>query len=119
METTVALKKRLRKMINDIIPSGGTDNDVTFSDGELDDLLKESENIYQAAAEAWAIKAGLLQGEIESYSAGNEKYDLTPLKDRLQHALSMGRMYEDKAASLVIEEPQGSIMLKFKSPDVI
>lgn len=119
MEPTVALKKRLRKMINDIVPPRGSDEDAIFSDVELDDLLKESENIYQAAAEAWTIKAGLLQGEIESYSAGNEKYDLTPLKDRLQHALSMGRMYEDKAASLEIEEPQGSFMLKFKSPDVI
>lgn len=106
-------------MINDLIPAGGSDEDTTFSDLELDDIISESNNIYRAASEAWSIKASLLQGEIESYSAGNEKYELTPLKDRLHHALSMSRMYEEKAESLEAEEPQGSVILKFKSPDVI
>jgi hypothetical protein len=117
MEPTVSIKKRLRKMINDMIPSGGTDNDVTFSDAELDDILRESENVYYAAYECWTIKAGMLQGDIESYSAGNEKYDLTSLKDKFEHALRMAQKYKEQADEM--ENTQTSVFLKFKSPDVI
>lgn len=117
MEPTEDLRSRLRKMINDMIPQGGSDSDATFSDAELDDVLKESSNINYAASELWTIKAGLLQCDIESYSAGNEKYDLTSLKDRLNHALSMAQKYKEQAESM--GKDQNSVIFKFKTPDVI
>lgn len=117
MKPTQALRDRLRKMINDTIPKGGTDSDAAFSDAELDDILKESSNIYFAASELWTLKAGMLQGDIESYSAGNEKYDLTSLKDKLSYFLSMAKKYKEQSDE--IEGAQSSVILKFKTPDVI
>ncbi|MGE7672975.1 hypothetical protein ACQKMV_05225 [Lysinibacillus sp. NPDC094403] len=117
MEPTVALRERLRKMINDRIPKGGTDKETTFSNAELDDMLRESESIYYAASEGWTIKAGLLEGDIEGYSAGNEKYELTKLQDRLAHALRMAQKYKDQSEE--VEEQQPSLLLKFKGPDVM
>lgn len=120
MEPTESLRKRLRRMISDTIPNGGTDNDATFSDDELNEILEESSNIYQAASELWTLKAGMLQGDIESYSAGNERYDLTSLKDRLEFCLSMAKKYKEQAEEVAKQEPgNGSFILKFKSPDVI
>lgn len=117
MEPTEALRDRLRKMINDMVPKGGTDKDATFSDAELNDILKESTNIYYAASELWTLKAGMLQGDIESYSAGNEKYDLTSLKDKLSFFLSMAKKYKEQADEM--ENTQTSVIFKFKTPDVM
>lgn len=117
MEPTQALRDRLRKMINDMIPKDGTEEDVTFSDAELDDILQGSANIYYAASELWMLKAGMLQGDIESYTAGNEKYDLTSLKDQLSFFLSMAQKYREQGDDT--ENVQGSVILKFKSPDVM
>src|SRR5690625_3114750 len=114
MEPTEALRKRLRKMINDLVPKGGTEEDASFSDVELDDILNESSNIYYAASELWTLKAGMLQGDIESYTAGNEKYDLTSLKDQLSFFLSMAQRHKEQADDT--ENVQGSVMLKFKTP---
>lgn len=117
MEPTIALRERLRKMINDKIPQGGTDKDAVFSNAELDDILQESESIYYAASEGWTIKAGLLEGDIEGYSAGNEKYELTKLQDRLAHALRMAQKYKDQAKEA--EEQQPSFLLRCSAPDVM
>lgn len=117
MEPTKALRDRLRKMINDMTPKDGTEEDVAFSNAELDDILKESSNIYYAASELWTLKAGMLQGDIESYSAGNEKYDLTSLKDQLSFFLSMASKYKQQSDDS--ENVQGSVMLKFKPPKVM
>lgn len=117
MEPTRALRDRLRKMINDMIPQGGTDSDATFSDDELDGFIRESSNIYYVASELWVLKAGMLQDDIESYSAGNEKYDMTSLKDRLSHYLLMAERYKEKAEQ--DDGGQSSVILKFNTPDVM
>lgn len=117
MKPTKGLRDRLRKMINDMIPKDGTEKDVSFSDAELDDILKESTNIYYAASELWTLKAGMLQGDIESYTAGNEKYDLTSLKDQLSFFLSMAQRYKSQGDDT--ENVQGSVILKFRTPDVM
>lgn len=117
MKSTKALRSRLRKMINDLIIDDD-DSKADFSNEELDLIIEESTSIYKAAAEVWTIKASMLQGDIESYSSGNERYDLSSLKDRLDHALKMVDIYSGKETN-VEEEMQGSIMFKFKSPDVL
>lgn len=120
MEITEALRKRLRRMIGDRIPEGGTDEDAAFSDDELDEILEESSNIYEAASVLWTLKAGMLQGDIESYAAGNERYDLTSLKDKLDFCLSMAKKYKEQAEEAAdSEQNYGSVILKFKTPDVM
>lgn len=120
MDPTESLRKRLRRMINDVVPKNETGSGPEFSDEELNDILKESTNIYYAASEIWTLKAGMLQGDIESYSAGNEKYDLTSLKDQLNFFLSMANKYKEKSDEAGNdEEIQGSVILKFKPPKVM
>lgn len=114
MEVSTPTIIRMRKMIND---QEGENN--TFSDEELEAILLESACIYSAAAEAWMIKASLLQGDIESYSTGNEKYDMTSLKDKLNHALKMTEIYQARAKPPDDELPNHSVMLKFRTPDVM
>lgn len=118
MEVTNELITRLRKMVNDMVLGAEGAAEPLFSDAELTMMLEDAESIYQAAAEAWTIKAALLQGDIESYSVGDEKYELTSLKDRLDNALKMATKYEQKALAAA-DVPQGSVMLKFQTPDVL
>lgn len=119
MEPTKALRDRLRILINDVIPDGGTDDGATFSDDELNDMIKESSNVYYAAYEGWTIKAGMLEGDIESYTAGNEKYDMTSLKDRLNHYLFMADRYKAKAEEEDCSSSQTAVILKFRPPRVM
>ncbi|EGQ21075.1 hypothetical protein HMPREF9372_3358 [Sporosarcina newyorkensis 2681] len=106
-------------MVNDPIPSG-VDEEPLFSDEDLLLMFLEHVSIFGMAAEIWTIKAGLIQGDIQSYSAGNEKYDLTSMKDRYTHALAMAKMYKEKADELIEdEETSGGMMLKFRIPDVM
>ena len=70
----------------------------------------------------WIIKAGLLQGDIEKYSVGQEEYSLTSLKDQLSHALAMAEQYTAMAETT---GPAGSapvtsgVILKISKPEVI
>lgn len=114
MTPTAELRARLRKLLNEQIPDGGSETDTKFLDSELDELLTESNTVYSAAAAGWTIKAGLLQSQIESYSAGQERYDLTSLKDQLSHALTMAEKYAMLAKTNI-----GSVILKLSPPEVL
>lgn len=113
--------KRLRLMVND--PNPNNEGLIPlFSDEELALMFLEHQSIFGLAAEIWSIKAGLIEGDIQSYSAGNEKYDLTSMKDRYTHALAMVKLYKDKEAEWLIDiedDTNGSMMLKFRIPDVM
>ena len=114
MIPTAELRTRLRKLLNEKIPANGTEADTNFLDSELDQLLTEATSIYGAAAAGWAEKAALLQGQIESYSVGQEKYDLTSLKDQLDHALKMAEQYKN------MSKGNGTgIILKVSPPEVL
>lgn len=114
MTPTPELRTRLRKLLNETIPSGGTESDTRFLESELDELLTEATTVYSATAVGWTMKAGLLQGQIESYSTGQEKYDMTSLKDQLSHALAMAQQYSNMSRS-----SGGSIILSFEPPGVL
>ncbi|MFW5436567.1 hypothetical protein [Paenibacillus apiarius] len=113
MEPTVALRVRLRRLLNEV----GAEADTNFTDAEIDMLLTEADSIYAAASAGWMEKAGLLQGDIESYSTGTEKYDLTSLKDRLEHALSMVQQYAKMAEASGTST--GSFMFQVRPPEVL
>lgn len=119
MEPTELLRIRLRKMLNERIPELGTEADTNFLDAELNQLLVESASLNVAAAAGWREKAGLLQGDIESYSTGTEKYDLTSLKDRLNHALAMAAQYDAAAVSEKESTAPGSFILGVCPPGVL
>ncbi|AJA42409.1 hypothetical protein AJ85_05675 [Alkalihalobacillus alcalophilus ATCC 27647 = CGMCC 1.3604] len=122
MKATVELQERLRLMLNDRIPKGGSEEDATFSNAEIVNLLEEATTIYKGAAVGWTLKAALLQGDIESYGVGQEKYDLTSLKDQYEHALAMAKQY----SVLALEQEETATgsrrsgrMLKVKRPRVL
>lgn len=119
MTPTSELLVRIRKYLNETIPAGGTDADTRFLDSELEELLTEAENVYQAASKGWVIKASLLQGDIESYSVGQEKYDLTSLKDQLSHAVTMANQYASLGASAAGGKVSSGVILKLSKPEVI
>lgn len=112
--------KRLRLMVNDPIPSVEGEEPL-FTEDVLLLMFIEHKSIFGMAAEIWTIKAGLIQGDIQSYSTGNEKYDLTSMKDRYTHALAMAKLYKEKAEEVldVEEEGAGGMFLKFRIPDVM
>lgn len=112
MEPTPVLRARLRRLLNEV----GPESETNFTDAEIDELLQETDSLYGAASAGWLEKAGLLQGDIESYSAGTEKYDLTPLKDKLNHALSMAQQYSRMADSAA---NGGSFMIRVQPPRVM
>lgn len=114
MTPTAELRARLRKLLNEQIPAGGSEADTRFLDSDLDTLLIEATSIYGAAAAGWTMKAGMLQGQIESYSVGQERYDLTSLKDQLAHALAMAQQYASMARM-----SGGGVVLRLTPPEVL
>jgi hypothetical protein len=119
MEATAQLRTRLRKLLNERVPEGGTEGNTNFTDFDLDALLTESDSLDSAVAKGWTEKAGLLQADIESYSIGSEKYDLTSLKDRLNHALAMAKQYETAAAAAKETANYGSYLFGVRPPEVL
>lgn len=117
MTPTEELRTKLRKLLDERIPEGGSDADTRFTDADIDELLIDATNIYEAAAAGWTLKAGMFQrelGEIESYSVGQERYDMRKLQDMVNYALKMAETYSRMAASSM-----GSFILKFTPPEVL
>lgn len=114
MTPTPELRTKLRKLLNETIPTDGSEADTNLLDSEIDDLLRDAANIYAAAAAGWTMKAGMLQEKTESYSLGQEKYDTTSLKDQLTHALTMAQQYAGMAKSST-----GSMIMKLSRPKVL
>ena len=117
MTPTTELRTKLRKLLDERIPEDGSDTDTRFSDTDLDELLIDAINIYEAAAAGWTLKAGMFQrelGQIESYAVGQERYDMRKLQDMVNYALKMAETYSRMATSRM-----GSVILKFKPPEVL
>lgn len=117
MTPTEELREELRELLDEVIPEGGSESDTRFTDAQLDRLLGKNRNIYAAAAEGWTRKAAMFQremGQVQSYSVGQERYDLAKAKDLLEYALKMAETYSHMATS-----GMGSMILKFKPPEVL
>ena len=117
MTPTTELRAKLRKLLDERIPEGGSDADTRFTDADIDELLIDATNVYEAAAAGWTLKAGMFQrelGQIESYAVGQERYDMRKLQDMVNYALKMAETYSRMATSHM-----GSVILKFKPPEVI
>lgn len=113
--------KILRGYIDEVIPEDGSDKDTRFSNEELQRIINEQKSLFRAAYICWIIKAGMIQrelGNIDEYSAGNERYKLTNLTTALNAALNMARQYKQLADE---EENAGvsGLILKFQAPEVL
>ncbi len=117
MTPTTELRAKLRKLLDERIPESGSDADTRFTDADIDELLSEAANIYGAAAAGWTLKAAMFQreaGQIQSYSVGQERYEMSNSKDLMEYALKMAETYGRMAVSCI-----GSVILKFKPPEVL
>ncbi|AYO30809.1 hypothetical protein D2962_09475 [Biomaibacter acetigenes] len=117
MTPTPELRTRLRKLLNEVIPQGGSETDTRFLNADLDTLLIEAVNIYSAATAGWTMKAGMLQqelGQIEQYSVGEETYKVVNLTTAINAALKMAETYSRMAAS-----GMGSMILRITPPEVL
>lgn len=117
MIPTPELRTKLRKLLDERIPEGGSDADTRFTDADIDELLIEAANIYEAAAAGWTLKAGMFQrelGQIESYAVGQERYDMRKLQDMVNYALKMAETYSRMATS-----GMGSMILRIQPPEVL
>jgi hypothetical protein len=117
MQPTDELVKELRELLDEVIPEGGTEGDTRFADLQLGRMLSKANNIFAAAAEGWTRKAAMLQrelGKIEQYGVGSENYKIVNLTTAINAALSMAKTYREMAGSSM-----GSVILKFKPPEVL
>ncbi|MEL3905568.1 MAG: hypothetical protein P1P65_00860 [Treponema sp.] len=70
--------KRIRELLNEEIPEGGSDADTLFSDLSLGITLQGSESENHALYLLWTQKAGRIQktaGDIKSIHAGGESVE--------------------------------------------
>lgn len=63
---------RLRNLLGEVIPSGGSASDTLFSDETIEDLLDRYDTVQSCLAEAWDIKASALADLVDT-SEGDSK----------------------------------------------
>lgn len=118
MDPTMSNMRRLRRLLDEQIPEGGSDTDTRFLEEDIAILLKESSSIYEAASKGWTEKAGMYEREmagIEQTTTGQETYRYTSLRDRLAYALRMAEMYAEMALGVT----GGSRILRVVKPEVL
>jgi hypothetical protein len=116
MTPTETLRTRLRKLLDERIPTGGSAADTRFADDDLDELLTEATSIYGAASTGWTMKAGMYQtemGDVERMTLGQETEQMVSLKDRVSYALAMSERYASMGKS------GSSMLLKVAPPEVL
>lgn len=119
MVPTQKLERKLRRLVNEKVPTGGTFADTRFSDEDIDDLLNDADSIYASAAEGWRLKATLTDGpgETKEYSIGQETYKNTTSTEFASYCLQMAVMYDEMAAKT--DNMSEARILTVRRPDVI
>ena len=81
---------RLRGLLGEPIPEGGTADETLFSDAEIEDLLTQAaDNLDRAAYEGWRVKAAHYAGLVDT-NDGNASRAMSDLYD---HAAKMVSLY--------------------------
>jgi len=118
MEATAENRDRLRALVDEPVPAGGSQYDTRFTDDQLDVLLNAASSVEGAAADGWMRKGGMLLNEmdgIESERQGQETYSYASLKSQLAYTREMSHYYRsiDQAdrgvrvgRMLSVEEPE-------------
>lgn len=116
MTPTDELREELRELLDEVIPSGGTESDTRFTDAQIDKLLTRVRDINEAAAAGWKLKAAWAMSErggLEESSAGDEKHKFVSLEKYRDHCLAMAEMYAELAPG------SGSRLFSIEEPDVL
>lgn len=115
MTSTAELREELRELLDEAIPDGGTESNTRFKDTQIDKLLTAARNIEDAAYRGWLRKASMYQreiGQVQSYNAGQERYDMVKLKDAQEYAFRMAEQFKNNAG-------MGSMVLGVTPPNVL
>jgi hypothetical protein len=82
--------EKLRALLGERIPEGGSDLDTYFSDAEIQSILDDTDgNIRRAAYEGWQLKAAYY-ADLVTVTEGNA---LRQMSDLHKHALDMVKQY--------------------------
>lgn len=84
--------ERLRSLLGESVPTDGTDEDTMFSNAEITDLLQRSDNVDDALAEGWKIKAGRLSTLVDTVEGASRR----AMSDAHLHAMKMVEFYTTK-----------------------
>nr|DAK69388.1 MAG TPA: hypothetical protein [Caudoviricetes sp.] len=98
MIITEALMQRIRTLLNEVIPDGGSEADTHFSMLDLTITLQMSESENHALYLLWTQKAGIIQrdaGEIKSISAGGEAIEKYTAADYVNLCLKTAQGYKE------------------------
>lgn len=101
MEVTQELRDKLRRLLDEKIPPGGTDADTRFDNEELDEILAEATNIWEAAAEGWDLKASRVfsdRGGIVQQTAGDETTRWVDPEKFAEHCRAQAAYYRARDA---------------------
>ena len=118
MTPTPELRERLRRLLDERIPDGGSDTDTRFSDAELDEILADARNLHLAAAEGWRRKAAVVArelGPVASTRAGDTAVEQVRVTDLQAYCLQMAAEYE----RLGKQASAGARAFGLEPPDVL
>jgi hypothetical protein len=90
---------KLRGLLGDTKPAGGSDADLFFTDDDVNNLIQESGgNMNRAAYEGWRLKAANY-AELITITEGNA---MRQMSDLHKHALDMIKHFETASSTLVM-----------------
>ena len=121
MTPTPALRARLRRDTDEVVPSGGTDADTRFADAEIDEILTEAESTSAAAAEGWtrkAMRALSERGGLQETSAGSERMKFVSIESYRDHCLAMAALFTAKGLGVVAGGSE-SLVFGIEQPDIL
>lgn len=89
-------QERVRRLLAEVIPTGGTDADTLFTNVAIDDLLTENGgDVELAAAQGWREKSAML-AELVDTAEGTSKRAMSDLH---KNALAMVEMYSGRSGT--------------------
>ncbi len=115
MTPSETLRTDLRELLDETIPTGGTESDTRFTTARIDALLTAADDLNEAAYNGWTLKAAKAMSErggLESSASGTEKLIFVALKDYRDHCLQMASMFADLIPG------GGSRLMAFDPPSV-
>jgi hypothetical protein len=87
-------QERVRRLLGESIPEGGSESDTLFTDAEIDDfLLLGGNNLERATYEGWRAKAARLS-DLVNITEGNAS---RAMSDAHKHALDMVKQFARSA----------------------
>ena len=80
---------RLRALVGESVPAGLDETATLFTDAQITDLLARHGTPENAMGEAWAMKAALLAGLVDTIEGASQRH----LSDLHKHALAQAKQY--------------------------